>query len=197
MGSSSGWIPGTRPHPLQNPASLTQVVPHVHLAAERPHLNDRLPQEIVRFPLEPLFHAGFDVIILVPDAHLDAVGGIVTFTVAGGGGRGGGQAASVSPMLGALFWLPQQSAPHGTSDLARHLQVEILLPHRVEVPIDGFCPFLGLPNLDGDVGVTGSRLVLCLQALRADHWKTQRAYTGVHSRSEACWEQSLPHATGQ
>ena len=52
---------------------LTQVVPHVHLAAECPHLDDRLSQEVIGFPLKPLLHTGFDVIILVPDTHLDSV----------------------------------------------------------------------------------------------------------------------------
>lgn len=60
----------------------------------------------------------------------------------------------------------------------RHLQMEVLLPHRVQVPVDGLRPFLGLPDLDGDIGVTRSRLVLCLQALGTDHWKTRRTYKG-------------------
>lgn len=84
-------------------------------------------------------------------------------------------------------WSPQSSAWAARAS-ARHLQVEVLLPHRVQVPIDGFCPFLGLPNLDSDIGVTGSCLVLCLQALGTDHWKTHRTNTNMGSRSEAYGE---------
>lgn len=63
--------------------------------------------------------------------------------------------------------------------------MKVLFPYGVQVPIDGFRPFLGLPNLDSDVGVTGSRLVLCLQALGTDHWKTHRTNVGV-ARGRAC-----------
>lgn len=74
----------------------------------------------------------------------------------------------------------------GTGGLARHLQMEVLLPHGIQVPIDGFRPFLGLPDLDGDIRVTGPCLVLCLQTLGTDHWKTHRTDINVCSRKEAC-----------
>lgn len=57
----------------------TEIVPDVHLSAERADLDDGLAQEIVRFTFEMLLHPRLDVIVLVPHAHLDAVGGVVTF----------------------------------------------------------------------------------------------------------------------
>lgn len=45
---------------------------------------------------------------------------------------------------------------------SEYLQVKFLLPHGVEVAVDGFRPLLGLPHLYGDVGITGARLVLGL-----------------------------------
>lgn len=95
--------------------------------------------------------------------------------------------------LGAPSAGPAESSPRGPRGSARHLQVEIFLPHRVQVPIDGFCPFLGLPNLDSDIGVTGSRLVLCLQALGTDHCK-KKTKTNRGSRSEVA-EKSYCHVT--
>lgn len=49
----------------------------------------------------------------------------------------------------------------------QHSQVELLVPHRVEVSEDGLRPALGLAHLDGDVRVAGARFVLGLQTLRA------------------------------
>lgn len=68
-------IPGT---------ALTQVVPDVHLPAQRPHLDDGLAQEVVGLPLEALLDAGLDVVILIPDTDFDAVGGVMALTA----GRG-------------------------------------------------------------------------------------------------------------
>lgn len=65
--------------------------------------------------------------------------------------------------------LTQKQGYFGTGNPVSYSQVEILFPHWVKVPVDGFCPFLGLPNLDGDIRVTGSCLVLGLQALGTDH----------------------------
>lgn len=42
------------------------------------------------------------------------------------------------------------------------LQVETLVPDRIEVAVDGFGPFLGLSHLDSDVGITGASLILGL-----------------------------------
>lgn len=60
----------------------TQVVPDVHLPAQRPDLDDALTQEVVRLPLQPLLHPGLDVVVLVPDAQLDAVGRVVALAAA-------------------------------------------------------------------------------------------------------------------
>lgn len=60
-------------------AGLTQIVPHVHLSAQRADLDDGLAQEVVGLPLELLLHAGLDVVVLVPHSHLDAVRGVVAF----------------------------------------------------------------------------------------------------------------------
>lgn len=59
------------------PCKRTQIVPDVHFAAERAHLDDGLAQEVVRLALEMLLHPRLDVVVLVPHAHLDAVGGVV------------------------------------------------------------------------------------------------------------------------
>lgn len=64
---------------FSNPCNLTQVVPHIHLPAERSDLDDCLTQEVVALAFEPLFYARFNVIILVPHPDLDAVGWVVTF----------------------------------------------------------------------------------------------------------------------
>lgn len=49
--------------------------------------------------------------------------------------------------------------------------MEILFPHGVQVPIDGFRSFLRLAHLDSDIWVAGARLVLGLQALGTYHWR--------------------------
>lgn len=61
---------------------LTQIVPHIHLAAQRADLDDGLTQEVVGLPLELLLHARLDVVVLVPHSHFDAVRGVVA--LAGG-----------------------------------------------------------------------------------------------------------------
>lgn len=58
---------------------LTQIVPDIHLSAQSADLDDRLTKEVIGLPLELLLHAGLDVVILIPNAHLDAVRGVVTF----------------------------------------------------------------------------------------------------------------------
>ena len=58
-----------------------------------------------------------------------------------------------------------------------NLQMEILLPDRVEIAVDSFSPFLCLSNLDSDIRVTGTRLILCLQALGANN--CSRAWRGT------------------
>lgn len=105
----ASWVPSL-PRAL---ASLTQVVPHIHLAAEGPHLDDCLPQKVVRLPLEPLLHAGFDVIVLIPDTYLDAVRGVVTFAVWGGGKEEARAGIRQLPWAGSWTPLPQQRAPQG------------------------------------------------------------------------------------
>lgn len=74
------------PHNLSSKSSLlcflqkrTKIVPDVHLSAERADLDDGLAQEIIRLAFEMLLHPRLDVVVLVPHAHLDAVGGVVAF----------------------------------------------------------------------------------------------------------------------
>lgn len=53
-----------------------------------------------------------------------------------------------------------------------NLQMEILLPDWVEIAVDSFSPFFCLSNLNSDIRVTGTCLILCLQALGTDHCST-------------------------
>ena len=66
-----------------------------------------------------------------------------------------------------------------------NLQMEILLPDRVEIAVDSFSPFFCLSNLDSDIWVTGTRLILCLQALGTNDCSTawhSTARTPIHMR---------------
>jgi hypothetical protein len=58
--------------------AFLQVVPHVHLAGQRAHLDDGLAEEVVRLPGQLLAQFGLEVVVLIPHAHLDAVGRVVT-----------------------------------------------------------------------------------------------------------------------
>lgn len=55
-----------------------------------------------------------------------------------------------------------------------NLQMEIFLPDGVEIAVDSFSPFFCLSNLDSDIGVTGTCLILCLQTLGTDHCSTSQ-----------------------
>lgn len=66
-----------------------------------------------------------------------------------------------------------------------NLQMEILLPDWVEIAVDSFSPFFCLSNLNSDIGVTGTCLILCLQALGTDHCSTAQ-----HGRENR--EKSVP-----
>ena len=57
---------------------LLEVVPHVHLAGEGAHLDDRLPQEVVGLPGQLLPEARLQVVVLVPDSHFDPVRRVMT-----------------------------------------------------------------------------------------------------------------------
>ena len=57
--------------------ALLEVVPHVHLARERPHLDDGLAEEVVALPRQLLPQPRLQVVILVPDPDLDAVTRVV------------------------------------------------------------------------------------------------------------------------
>ena len=56
---------------------LLEVVPHVHLPGQGPHLDDRLPEEVVALPRQLLPQPRLQVIVLVPDPDLDAVTRVV------------------------------------------------------------------------------------------------------------------------
>ena len=59
---------------------LLEVVPHVHLAGQRPHLDDRLPEKVVALPRQLLPQPRLQVVILVPDPDLDTVTRVVALT---------------------------------------------------------------------------------------------------------------------
>lgn len=59
----------------------TQIVPNIHLSAERANLDDGLAQEVVGLALEVLLHPWLDVVIFIPNAHLYSVGSVVAFAV--------------------------------------------------------------------------------------------------------------------
>lgn len=84
-----------------------------------------------------------------------------------------------------------------------NLQMEILLPDWVQVAVDSFSPFFCLSNLDSDIRVTGTRLILCLQALGTNDCSTTwhgtartpihtRHTRGTHSRENRQREESVP-----
>ena len=56
---------------------LLEVVPHVHLPGQGPHLDDRLPEKVVALPRQLLPQPRLQVVILVPDPDLDAVTRVV------------------------------------------------------------------------------------------------------------------------
>lgn len=47
--------------------------------------------------------------------------------------------------------------------------MELLLPNGIEVAVNGLGPLLGLAHLNGDIGIAGSCLVLCLKSLSTNH----------------------------
>ena len=57
--------------------ALLEVVPHVHLAGKRAHLDDGLSEEVVALPRQLLPQPRLQVVILVPDPDLDAVTRVV------------------------------------------------------------------------------------------------------------------------
>lgn len=58
-----------------------------------------------------------------------------------------------------------------------NVQAELFLPDRVQVAVDGLCPFLGLSHLDGDIRVTGTSSVLGLETLSAHNWQNTQNTT--------------------
>lgn len=46
-----------------------------------------------------------------------------------------------------------------------HLQIEGLIPDRIEVAVDGLGPLLGFAHLHCYIGITGASFILGLQAL--------------------------------
>lgn len=61
--------------------SLLEVVPHVHLARERSHLDDGLAEKVVALSSKLLPQLRLEVVVLVPDANLDAVRRVVALAV--------------------------------------------------------------------------------------------------------------------
>lgn len=50
-------------------------------------------------------------------------------------------------------------------DALPYSQMEVLVPHRIQIAIDSLSSLFGLPDLDGDIGVTGACFVLRLETL--------------------------------
>lgn len=67
---------------------LLKVVPHVHLPAQRPHLDDRLTEEIVALPRQFLPQLRLQIVVLVPHSHFYPVGRVMALAVNGRGFRG-------------------------------------------------------------------------------------------------------------
>lgn len=88
---------------------------------------------------------------------------------------------------GSTAWHNHEWPGRGMGRLGVNLQMEILLPDWVEIAVDSFSPFFCLSNLDSDIGVTGTRLILCLQALGTNHCSTAQ-----HSRENRQREKSVP-----
>lgn len=107
---------------------LTQIVPDIHLSTECPNLNDGLTKEIIRLPLQPLFHSGFDVIILIPHAYLDAIGRVVALTVEEAGRELG--RTDLAASLSLLVSSPQSST-NCTWKRKRKLQLIVALKFQV------------------------------------------------------------------
>lgn len=132
---------------------LTQVVPDVHFTAQSSYLDDGLTEEVVRLTFELLLYSGLNIVVLVPHAHFDPIGRVVTLTVE----------------------MVLDHHEQNVFDLACinrdtkiiHLQIEALIPYRVEVTVDSLGSFFGLANLHRNIRVAGAGLVLCLQALGA------------------------------
>lgn len=146
--------------------ALLQIVPHVHFARQRAHLDDRLAEEVVRLARQLLAQLRLQVVVLVPHAHLDAIGRVVAL------------AAWACVFVSGLF----QSL---SSYRSQYLQVEFLVPHRVQLLRHGARAFLHLAHLHGHVRIAGAALVLSDQALRADHCKrTSHAHTHTNASKE-------------
>ena len=61
--------------------SLLEIVPHVHFARERSHLDDCLAEKVVALPRQLLPQLRLEVVVFVPDANLDAVRRVVALAV--------------------------------------------------------------------------------------------------------------------
>lgn len=57
-----------------------------------------------------------------------------------------------------------------------HLQIEGLIPDRVEVPIDGLSPLFGFAHLHCYIGITGASFIFGLQALGTQNCGKQWIY---------------------
>lgn len=60
---------------------------------------------------------------------------------------------------------------HSITRYVGDLQVELLLPDRIEVAINGLGPLLGLAHLNSDIWIAGSCLVLCLKSLGTNNYR--------------------------
>lgn len=54
-----------------------------------------------------------------------------------------------------------------------HLQIEGLIPDRIEVAVDGLGPLLGFAHLHCYIGIAGASFILGLQALGTQNCRKQ------------------------
>lgn len=60
-----------------------------------------------------------------------------------------------------------------------HLQIERLIPDRIEVTVDGLGSFLGFAHLHCYIGITGASFILGLQALGTENCGKQWIYNAA------------------
>lgn len=61
--------------------SLLEIVPNVHLAGQRAHLDDGLTEKVVGLASKLLTKLRLEIVVFVPYADFYAIGRVVTLTV--------------------------------------------------------------------------------------------------------------------
>lgn len=102
---------------------VTEVVPDVHLPAQGPDLNDCLAQKVVGLPLEALLDTGLNVVIFIPDADLDAVGGVMALAGEARRGKPQDEQGNVSSLSTASVSLNKGDHPSTGQELGKRADV--------------------------------------------------------------------------